>query len=305
MAVYDVRFKRFVLPKNLMRFNVYVNVHEIRKFKTVIKSVGVANPNSGEPKTGEYVNENTSQVRFKFSDCIWDVSASGKVFEGVTNIGGVAATTEMKWSYSLLEMISQYSGFDSALAEDKQQNSSTPGMTDKTKSFSKDKLSNATEGAKSIGAGALANLKAVPGNALDKTKSFGKDKLDSVIGAATSIGQGALDNLKAAPGNIIDAAKQKASGLIDTVVIGNLFGLTNQLLGKIPTPQGLVNAALGAAVQASGLNTSGLDNITFNLGGSIFDPSTNTLGGLNSINAFGPSGPAQDNGGLSSSNIFE
>ena len=35
MAVYDVRYKRFVVPKNLLRFDVYVYVQEIRKFKTV------------------------------------------------------------------------------------------------------------------------------------------------------------------------------------------------------------------------------------------------------------------------------
>jgi hypothetical protein len=268
MAVYDVRFKRFILPKNLMRFNVYVNVHEIRKFKTVIKTVGASNKNDAGPKTADHVNENTSQIRFKFSECIWDVSASGKVFDGVTNVGGAIATTEMKWGYSVLEMISQYSGFDSALTEDKQQNSSTPGIT-------------------------------------NKTKSFAKDKLDGIKSAITDIGDSALANLKAAPGRVVDLAKQRISSLIDGAVLGNVFGLRNQVIGTLQNPQGLINAALGAAVQAGSLGATAPGNIKSKLGDSIFDPSTNTLGRLNSINAFGAPGPSQDNGGLASSNIIE
>ena len=257
MAVYDVRFKRFVLPKNLMRFNVYVNVHEIRKFKTVIKSVGVTNASEAGPKTADHVNENTSQIRFKFSDCVWDLSASGKIFDGVTNVGGAVATTEMKWGYGVLEMISQYSGFDSSLAEDKQQNSNTPGIK-------------------------------------NKTKSFLKDKLSGVVDTITDIGDDALANLKASPGRIVDLAKQKASSLIDSAVLGNIFGVRNQIIGTLQNPKGLINAALGAAIQASGLK-----------GENAFDPSNNSLGDLNSTNVFGAPGPAQDNGGLASTNIFE
>ena len=119
MAVYDVRYKRFVLPKNLMRFNVYVNVHEIRKFRTVVKSTSGPTPNTAETDTADVVNENTSQLRFKFTECIFNAGATGKVFEGVTNTGGNIATTEMKWSYGQLEMLGQYSGFGSSLEEDK------------------------------------------------------------------------------------------------------------------------------------------------------------------------------------------
>ena len=266
LACYDVRMKRFVLPKNLMRFSVYVSVHEIRKFKTVIKTVGAENQRSGEATTADHVNENTSEVKFKFSECIFDSAASGKVFDGVTNVGGNITTTEMKWSYGVLEMISQFSGFSSALAEDKQQKSTSPGMSNKTKNFFKDKLSD--------------------------VKAAGSAAIES-----------GLAQIKAAPGNIQDLARDRANSALQSAILGNVFGLGNQILSTLQNPQGLVNAALGAAVQAGGLGPSGPGNIKSTLGDSVFDPSTSTLGNLKPTSAFGAPGPAPD-GGLSSTNIF-
>ena len=270
LAVYDIRMKRFVLPKNLMRFDVYVDVHEIRKFKTVRNWISALNPSDTSGDAINFVNENTSRIRFRFTDCIWDVSASGKVFEGVTNVGGTVATTSMKWSYGLLAMDSQYSGYDSALDESKQQGNSDPGFIDKLKTFGKDAA---------INAGANAAAK-----------------------AANAIGQ-------------------KIKSAAQSLALGNVFGLRNQVLGVLSNPQSLLNATNGAAAQTGELATFGGSTANTSLGDNplgdgvspsrtihnerVFDPSTNSLGGLNSISAFGPSGPSQDNGGLSSTNIFE
>jgi hypothetical protein len=266
LAVYDIRMKRFVLPKNLMRFDIYVDVHEIRKFKTVRNWISSLNPSDTSGDSIKFVNENTSRIRFKFTECIWDVSASGKVFESVTNVGGTMAVTSMKWSYGLLEMDSQYSGYDSALKESKQQGNSDPGF-------------------------------------VNKLKSFGKDMGNNAAAAAANI------------------VGQKIKSAAQSFALGNVFGLRNQALGVLSNPQGLINAANGAAIQSGDLATFGGSTANTSLGdnplgdgaaplqtinkGRIFDPSTNSLGGLNSINAFGPSGPSQDNGGLSSTNIFE
>ena len=234
MAVYDVRYKRFVLPKNLMRFNVYVNVHEIRKFRTVVKSTSGPTPNTAETDTADVVNENTSQLRFKFTQCIFNAGATGKVFEGVTNTGGNIATTEMKWSYGQLEMLGQYSGFGSSLEEDKKQTISSPDM-------------------------------------VGKQKNFFKDKLDGVIDQAQGIGESALANLKAAPGNLLAAAQARVGGLIDSAVLGNVFGLQNQIIGALTNP-GILNAAVGAALQGSGLGGANAGSIAASLGDGAFDP---------------------------------
>ena len=266
LAVYDIRMKRFVLPKNLMRFDIYVDVHEIRKFKTVRNWISALNPSDTSGDSIKFVNENTSRIRFKFTECIWDVSASGKVFEGVTNVGGVMAVTSMKWGYGLLEIDSQYSGYDSALDESKQQGNSNPSWQ-------------------------------------NKLKTFGKD-----IG----------NNAAAAAANIVG---QKIKSAAQSLLLGNVFGLRNQLLGTLSNPQTLINAANGAAVQSGDLPTFGGSTANTSLGdnplgsgnaplqtinkGRVFDPSTNSLGGLDSIKAFNPSGPSQDNSGLSSTNIFK
>jgi hypothetical protein len=263
MACYDVRMKRYVLPKNLMRFDVYVDVHEIRKFKTVRNWLTALNLNDNSPDTKKYVNENTSRIRFKFTECMFNAAASGKVFEGVTNVGGTVATTEIQWSYGLLELDSQYSGYDGALKEDKQQTS--PNMKSKLKTFAKAQLANQAKGA-------------------------------------------------------INLASRSISSAIQGLTLGNVFGLRNQVLGTLANPQGLMNAAAGAAIQSGELATFGGSTANTSLGDNplgdataplqtinsakAFDSSTSTLGSLKSISAFGAPGPAQDNGELSSTNIF-
>jgi hypothetical protein len=266
MAVYDERYKRFVLPKNLMRFDVYVDVHEIRRFKAVRNWLKALNPSDTTKDTKDFVNENSSRIRFKFTECTFDPAASGKVFDGVTNVGGNVAATEIKFGYGSLELMSQYSGFDDSLDVSKQQISSNPSFTDKIKQFGKAQLDNAVQG--------VAN------------------KLTSAVNST-----------------------------IQGLTLGNVFGLRNELLGTLANPQGLLNAALGAAGQSGSLDTFGQPNRNNNLGDNplsdavaplqtinsnrAFDDSTDSHGGLKTINAFGAPGPAQDNGGLASSNIFE
>jgi len=234
--------------------------------------------------TAAVTNENTSQIRFKFTECLFDVSASGKVFEGVTNTGGEIATTEMKFGYSTLELISQYSGFDSAMEEDKQQTIESPGMQ-------------------------------------GKQKSFLKNKLDGVVAKAEGIANQALTNLKNSPERLQAAIEGRIGGLIDSAVLGNVFGLQNQILGALTNP-GIINAALGSAIQsgfgngnppAKGIQSSIGDNalgeavnVANTLTGdqSAFDPSTNTLGGLDAANVFGPSGPGP-NSTLTENNVFD
>tara|TARA_R100000541_G_scaffold7648_6_gene15320 strand:- start:3815 stop:5287 length:1473 start_codon:yes stop_codon:yes gene_type:complete len=266
MAVYDERMKRFVLPKNLMRFDVYVDVHEIRRFVTTRNWLKALNTGDASPESSKYVNENTSRVRFKFTECTFDPSASGKVFESVTNAGGTVASTEIKFGYGVMELQSQYSGFDDSLDVTKPQITTNPSLTSKIKSFGKDQLDNAVQG--------VAN------------------RLTSTVNSA-----------------------------IQGITLGNVFGLRNELLGTLANPQGLLNAALGAAAQTSELqvfrgsqtNTKLGDNP---LGDAVaplptidslpnnFDPSNNSFGSLRSINAFGAPGPPS-NSTINQDNIFD
>tara|TARA_R110002074_G_scaffold3603_2_gene18875 strand:- start:2253 stop:3689 length:1437 start_codon:yes stop_codon:yes gene_type:complete len=266
MAVYDTRYKRFIVPQNLLRFDVYVYVQEIRKFKTVRNWLGALNPSKDSDDTKKLVNENTSQVGFKFTECMWDPGASGNVFEGVTNNGGDIATTQIKWNYGLMENVSQFSGYNSKLDASKIPSNTDPSFKDKLKQFGKDQLANAAEGA-------------------------------------------------------INAVGRTVSSAIQGLTLGNVFGLRNELLGAISNPQGLINAAVGAAIQGGELPTFGNESAVRNIGDSplgapnppnntlsgsdqVFDPSANTLGGLTSLNAFGPSGPPP-NSTITDENIFD
>ena len=264
MAVYDTRYKRFVVPQNLLRFDVYVYVQEIRKFKTVRNWLGALNPSKDSDDTKKLVNENTSQVGFKFTECMWDPAASGNVFDGVTNTGGEIATTQIKWNYGLMENVSQFSGYNSKLDASKIPGNTDPSFKDKLKQFGKDQLANAAEGA-------------------------------------------------------INAVGRTVSSAIQGLTLGNVFGLRNELLGAISNPQGLINAAVGAAIQGGELPTFGNQSAITNIGDnplgvpnepvpfekfSAFDPALAVGEGLSSINAFGPSGPP-NNSTINNENIFD
>jgi len=266
MAVYDTRYKRFVVPKNLLKFDVYVYVQEIRKFKTVRNWLGALNPSQDSDDTKKLVNENTSQVGFKFTECMWDAGASGNVFEGVTNTGGDIATTQIKWNYGVMENVSQFSGYNDKLDASKIPANTDPSFKDKVKQFGKDQLANAAEGA-------------------------------------------------------INAVGRTVSSAIQGFTLGNVFGLRNQVLGAIANPQGLINAAVGAAIQGNELETFGNESSVTNLADNplgVPNPPNNTLSGtdqafdealpvgkgLNSTNAFGPSGPP-NNSTITDENIFD
>jgi hypothetical protein len=245
-----------------MRFTVYVDVHEIRKFKTVRNWIKALNPSDTTTNTIDYVNENTSNVRFKFQECMFDAGASGKAFEGVTNTGGNITTSEIKWNYGNMELISDYSGIDVGLPEDKRP--AKGGIKSALKNFAKDQLMNAANGA-------------------------------------------------------VNEIGRTVSSAIQGITLGNVFGLRNEILGTLANPQGLLNAALGAAVQSNDVQTYGntkqpklgdnplgiADPINNTLTGntSVFDPVTSSIGAIKSISAFGPSGPTLDDS-LTSSNIF-
>jgi len=158
MAVYDNMHKRFVLPKNLMRFDVYVYVQEIRKFQTVRNWLGAGIGALNTQDRNDFINENTSQVGFRFRECEWDAAACGKLFGGVTNAGADIASTEIKFSYAVMENVSQFSGYDSKLDESKLQRSTDPGFLGKLKQFGKDQVMGQVEGAINLAGRAGASI---------------------------------------------------------------------------------------------------------------------------------------------------
>ena len=148
MAIYDSKYRRQIVPNNLLRFDVTVNVQEIRKFKTVRNWLIAMNNSENKSSTNDFVNENTSQVSFVFTQCMWDASVSGKVLDTVSNSEMDVAKTEIKFSYANLSEASQFSGYNSKLDGNAKMVDQNPSsFNDKIKNFAKDQLANQAQGA--------------------------------------------------------------------------------------------------------------------------------------------------------------
>ncbi len=263
-AVYDVKYKRTVLPINLMYFNVYVDILEIRKFKSTRNWLTRGNPSADEQNdTLRLINENTATVTFAFQECIWDLTSTGKIFEGVTNAGGNdMSVTSMKWLYSRVEMESQFPGYGSALSD--------------------------SANLQPISLGGKTNL---------RTKGIEKKIFDNALDALQDAGDRTLNNLEK---GVVNKVQRTARSLIQGPLLGNVFGLRNQILSTIQNPQSLVNAVAGAAFQSSS-STSQLSPTS--IGDSVFAgqiPQTQSNLQTNNVFGPGPSGPPP----LESNNVF-
>ncbi len=264
-AVYDAKYKRTVLPVNLMYFNVYVDVLEIRKFKSTRNWLTKGNPSSDDQDdTLRLINENTATITFAFEECVWDLTATGKIFEGVTNAGGnEMSVTSMKWSYSRAEMESQFPGYGSALSDS-------------------------------------ANLQPVSlgGKTKLNAKGIAKKIFDNALDAAQDAGARTLNNLKK---GVVNRVGRAARSLIQGPLLGNVFGRRNQILSAIQNPQSLINAVAGAAFQSSSLPPT--PGIKASLGDGVFAGQIPQIqSNLQTDNIFGagPSGPPP----LKSNNVF-
>lgn len=117
-AVYSHRYRRQVLPPNLLKFDCGVLVHDIRNI-----APGVWNDSSVlriTPELAELIAGNVSTVFFKFKDCVFDIEDIGEGFAGVGN----AEVSETGFSFSirysdaeisvnsLADAISRMEGFD-------------------------------------------------------------------------------------------------------------------------------------------------------------------------------------------------
>jgi len=125
LAVYDSRYKRFILPKNLMYFDVDVKVTEIRQFKKTLNYLGLISNNKlgNNDNAANVIGENASFVKFRFTDCMWQAEECGKVFDSISNAGGEVASTSVKWSYSNIIVDSQFAGYNKELLDSRNQKS--------------------------------------------------------------------------------------------------------------------------------------------------------------------------------------
>jgi hypothetical protein len=230
-AVFDAEYRRMVLPKNLMYFVVYVDVYEIRRFKSTTSWLDKLNPSAPKNDVDRFLNDNTSKITFMFDECEWVPSESGKVFESVTNAGSnEMAVTSMKWSYGRVSMISDFAGIDQEL-NDKSKLQTKGTLGDVVKNAAKNQLAKA--------ANALAD-RAVRG-----VKSFGQGLLfGNAFGLQNQI-ISAIQNPGALVSAIEGAAAQTGGNVGRRIKLGdNMLGEGVQPGNSLPTDNinlGMVN----------------------------------------------------------------
>jgi hypothetical protein len=285
MAVYDTKYRRQIVPNNLLRFNLTIHIQEIRKFKTVRNWITSLNNSEKSTDTSKFVNENTSQVSFLFTDCMWDSAASGKFLDTVSNNDVSVTKTAIKFSFANISEVSQFSGYDGKLAANEKKVTS-PSIESKIKTFTKDQLANQAEGA-------VDNLSRTASSFLQGIT------LGNAYGARNQL-FGAINNPQSLINSVTGAAVQSGS-----------LGSPSQVLNRI----GGHLFPSAARPGGGGLNVNAFDpaspvSNSLPQNGSILPPAylpTNndgipppTISGQNNIYGSPPSGPPP----LTSTNIF-
>tara|TARA_Y100000389_G_scaffold95890_1_gene92532 strand:+ start:4115 stop:5458 length:1344 start_codon:yes stop_codon:yes gene_type:complete len=228
LACYDNKYRRNRIPVNLMYFNVDIQIVEIRKFKRVRNWISSLNPNSPNKEMDKFVNENASMITLRFTDCLWDPTVSGTTFANVSNDGSNSmATAAMKWSYAKVEVLSQFSGYDSSLKD----TAETKTLGDLAKGMGKKFLDKQMVGVENLVQrkvfGALQNLKF--GNAFGLRNDI-INTIQNPQGLVSSL-QGALVQEETTPGlssnisdNIFGDEASTVGGSGQTLETSNNFG---------------------------------------------------------------------------------
>ena len=236
-ACYDVKYRRNLLPVNLMYFTCYVDVVEVRKFKQVRNFINALNPLSPEPELSKFVNENFSKITLKFDECVWDATASGQVFADVTNVQGSGAmtTSSIKWSYGRVEIQSQFAGYDSALIDSANVKPKTFG--DLAKAAGKKLLDKAIQGAENaIQRKALSFVQGLKFGNVYGLRNQVLNTIKNPQGLLSTL-QGALAQEETTPGfvdplgaNIFEGEAERIGGSTQSIESNNIFPEEDDIL---------------------------------------------------------------------------
>lgn len=94
-AVYNHKYRRMNIPRNLLRFDCWVLVHDMRNL--AMDNPSLLNASFGEPVDENIVN-NLSTVLFKFKNCMFDIEEIGTMFETINN----AETNQTKFTFTFI-----------------------------------------------------------------------------------------------------------------------------------------------------------------------------------------------------------
>lgn len=94
-AVYNHHYRRMNIPRNLLMFDCWVLVHDLRNLQT--DNATLLSALNGEPVTDRIVN-NLSTILFVFKNCIFDIDEIGTMLETINN----AEANQTKFSFNII-----------------------------------------------------------------------------------------------------------------------------------------------------------------------------------------------------------
>lgn len=99
-ATYNHKYRRQILPPNLLKFNCGVLVHDLRN---VVSGVWNENPVLNKD-FARFVSQNVSSVYFRFVDCIFDTEDIGESFANVNNAEPNTTNFSFSFYYNNIEI---------------------------------------------------------------------------------------------------------------------------------------------------------------------------------------------------------
>lgn len=92
-SIYERKYMRMLVPRNLLKFNCTVIVHDLRRF--VCAPFGY----NTHIDNWETVEQNTSMIIFRFKNCVFDVETLGDSLSGVSNSDKAEAKFAFQFTY--------------------------------------------------------------------------------------------------------------------------------------------------------------------------------------------------------------
>lgn len=101
-AVYNHKYRRMNIPRNLLRFDCWLLIHDMRNIKIDSGSL-LHCLNSASPVTEDIVN-NLSTVLFNFKNCFFDIDEIGSMLGNINNAEYNQTTFEFTFNYTDLDV---------------------------------------------------------------------------------------------------------------------------------------------------------------------------------------------------------
>ena len=255
-ALWDMPYRREIIPENLRHFSVMVRVMEIRNFDKSAKGLlGMAQEAALKAAKGaaadalgigpldqtawEFWKENKSEIRMTFDECEFSPDSGIKVFDTVNNAEGSLASTEFKFKYGNFTMENDYAGLPAQLDSEFRS------------------VSDADRGGTDDDVGEMA-------------KKMALTKLNDIAAGLMDDGAG------------------KMAALAQGLKLGNVFGTRAKLAAYLNSPESAINDALGAGVQAIGRAVAkGAPNLADNIFGLSATEIARNLGGGAALGSLG------------------